>query len=253
VEALPKPVDQGQALNTKRRETAAAVANMKERLRAMGILNATITPSPPAPPVEPAPPLPPSKQQESSRPLYPPTPPRISNPTATTAAAGPVSPTTSTSASSSITAIKLAADQCRQSLRDLDIAKERAMASLREFMTLQEQQGIAIDAPVDPNMSAISESESLPASHSWMQETSSILRESISQETKQLVREYQQTIQSMNLAMSQSLQPTARYLDASSSSVRSNSSSQEMSGILEKYSDRLLELVSSKIADKITR
>lgn len=92
-----------------------------------------------------------------------------------------------------------------------------------------------------------------------MDDTSNILssRASISRETEQLFKEFRRSIDSMSMALSQShsmipfeTSPTSPsrfgYLNETDAAASAN-----VSGILEKYSDRLLELVSSKIADKL--
>jgi len=104
-----------------------------------------------------------------------------------------------------------------------------------------------------------------------MDDTANILHNraiSISHETEELFRDYRRSVDSMSVALSQSLSlvpfrtsthvpismPNTPAKSDSSASYDQNDSESNMnvSGILEKYSDRLLELVSSKIAGKMS-
>lgn len=122
--------------------------------------------------------------------------------------------------------------------RELEKAKENAVSALRQFVTLQATSTTVPD----------------------LDETASLLRHSITAETKYLIGEFRRSMESISalslpLAAAETTDALTKEYSSSnlaSSQFQSSAENLNVSIFLEKYSDKLVELVSEKIASKIT-
>eukprot|EP00595_Chromulina_sp_UTEXLB2642_P002747 CAMPEP_0196764336 /NCGR_PEP_ID=MMETSP1095-20130614/5898_1 /TAXON_ID=96789 ORGANISM="Chromulina nebulosa, Strain UTEXLB2642" /NCGR_SAMPLE_ID=MMETSP1095 /ASSEMBLY_ACC=CAM_ASM_000446 /LENGTH=613 /DNA_ID=CAMNT_0042119629 /DNA_START=1865 /DNA_END=3706 /DNA_ORIENTATION=+ len=247
----------GNALEGKRRETAAAVAQMKEKLRAMGILGSSIVKTNitnqinidsknsniPSDDVmsSPLPPPPVYKVSESSLNednvmLYPPDPPTLQE----IHSSEVINCDESNDINETQSKLKSLADTCRQSLRELEVAKVKAFDNIKQYLSLQSSLDQSVFSPVNQTNQSID------------------IRQSISIETESLLFDFRRSIESMN-ELSHPIVNQSNSFTKHLSSASLDSSSQlsitsvELNHILEKYSNQLVDLVSDKIVKKIQR